>query len=259
MPANQHAAMLAANEQRGTLLEAKMEAIRPKMGRTTLPGVIGTKEEYPFAKFDDIAPLMSTGDRLDYSGPLTNPISFANRAFTYSKWSHSAGVVKFDDDTLVEGQGLMPAGIYAGDIRARYGCRLWDLREEVKKNPYRWCWSHVCRHRYPEYDDDKYLAAFLADVGTGYGYRGILLQMITRTPGIQSISLLLKLHRLSFFTKGPSFCSWGVKRWASDAGHNAKTKQTTTDPVPGRDGNLCPPEDIAQSLIWAHPQISLIP
>ncbi len=231
----------------------------PKLQRMTLPGVFGSGEEYPVAHFWDVAPLRSSGDSLQYSGPLYNPLSLGNRAFTYSKWSHSGGVIRLDDDTFVKGQGEMKAGLYVGDCRAIQGCKLWDLYEEVKKSPFRWCWSHVCRHRFPEFDDEKFKAALLADVGNDYGYRGILLQMITRTPGIQLAGLLAQVHRWPFFSKGPSYCSWGMKKWAAAASWNEHLKRTTTDPIPGRDGNLCPPEDIGESLLWSMPKISLIP
>jgi hypothetical protein len=251
--------MNKASREHAAFAESRLAAMLPRMSRACLPGVFGTKEEYPVARFEDVADLMSTGDSLQYSGPLYNPISLANRAFTYSKWSHSGGVIRFDEDTYVEGQGHMPAGLYVGDCRAIHGCKLWPLLPEIRKNPKRWCWSHVCRHRFPEFDDEKFKAALLSDVGNKYGYRGILLQVLTRTPVLQLGSLLLKVHRWPYFAKGPSYCSWGMKIWTAKAGANKNTGHTTTDPIPGRDGNLCPPEDIAEALIWSQPKVALVP
>src|SRR4051812_40062266 len=55
--------------------------------------------KFPAAKWEDIAPYIRSGWRLQYCGPWYNPVSDMIRWKTYGPWSHSA-MAALDDDMV---------------------------------------------------------------------------------------------------------------------------------------------------------------
>ncbi len=203
------------------------------------PAPMFAKRKYePVARFSDVAHLISSGDLIQYTGSMWNPVSASIRFATYSQWSHS-GIAYRDGESL-----------YVIDICAADGCQIRPLYQQVRDYPGRYCWSHVSRRRFPEFDGEACARAALADVGKRYGYRGVSLQLAMSFPIARELAYLLRAHEWSYFSDAPSFCSQGVKKWATAGG---------VDPVPNRAPQLCPPREMGSSLLWTPKYVALMP
>src|SRR5574337_1341377 len=78
------------------------------------------------ARFEDVAPFIRSGWRLQYCGPWYNPASDIIRWKTYGPWSHSAIAAVTDGEISVI------------QICAKDGVTESLLYDAVQKNPGRW-------------------------------------------------------------------------------------------------------------------------
>lgn len=192
--------------------------------RTAPLFAVNAKEKV--ARFADLAEHMKTGDILTFSG--RSLWSYLLRIGTYSDKSHCGMVVRDDEGLWIVDscEGL--------NVSKRY------LFDEVQKYPGQWYW-HAIRHEFERnYHRKRAAEAFMAMIanGTKYGWIGIILQYMIRTPVLRIFAYWLRLDQLPFYKNRP-YCSHALKD---------VMRIGSLDPVPGRPGQLTTPQDINQSL-----------
>lgn len=182
-----------------------------------------------FAHFNDVRHLIETGDGLKFVG--RTPWAYTIRVADYGDASHF-GVAEVDDDGEVwvvdscEGEGV---------ARRR-------LIDDIEEWPGQWYWSPIRREFRAQYDR-KAVAAFLDQKcrrQVRYGWAGIVLQVLLHAPILRVIVYATGIATLRWFRERP-FCSM----FALDA-----IRESTVDPVPGRDSQLVTPQILSMSMLF---------